>query len=96
MDNLKELRGLALQVDKILKEQLSKYGIEHTLAQVRIYDRKTVGVQGDARTYLYPAEIELRNREDIIWNEKFMAEISTRVTNEVKGINRVVYFLAKK
>ncbi len=96
MDNLEELRGLALQVDKILKDQLSKYGLEHTLAEVRMYDIKTVGVQGDARTYLYPAEIELRNKEGIIWNEKFSAELSTRITNEVKGINRVLYVFAKK
>lgn len=96
MDNTQELMGLAVQVDKILKQQLSKYGLEHTLAEVRIYDIKTVGVQGDARTYLYPAQIELRDREGIIWNENFMAELSTRITNEVNKINRVLYVFAKK
>lgn len=96
MDSTQELRGLALQVDKILKEQLLKYGIEHTLAEVRIYDVRTTGVQGDARTYLYPAEIELRNDGKVVWDEKFSAELSTRITNEVNGINRVVYVFAKK
>ena len=96
MGNTQELMGLAVQVDKILKQQLSKYGLEHTLAEVRIYDIKTVGVQGDARTYLYPAQIELRDREGIIWNENFMAELSTRITNEVNKINRVLYVFAKK
>ena len=96
MDNTQELRGLVVQVDKILKDQLQKYGIDYTLAEARIYDVRTVGVQGDARTYLYPAEIELRNKDGIIWNEKFTAELSTRITNEVKGINRVLYLFAKK
>ena len=95
-DNTEELKGLAILVDRILKEQLKKYNIEYTLAQARIYDIKTVGVQGDARTYLYPAEIELRNDGKVVWDEKFSAELSTRVINEVKGINRVVYVFAKK
>lgn len=86
-----ELVDLAQRVDKILKEELSKAGIEHDMAEVRIYDIKTTGVQGDGRTYTYPAEIELRKKEEFVWQPEFTRNLSSRITNEVRGINRVLY-----
>ncbi len=57
-----------------------------------------MGVQGDERTYGYPAEITLFNKDRFIWTKKegFLEKLSNRITNEVKGINRVVYTTAFK
>ncbi len=93
MNNDKELVDLAQKVDKILKEELTKAGIEHDLARVSIYDIKTVGVQGDYRTYSYPAEIELIRKGEFVWQPEFIRNLSSRITNEVRGINRVLYFI---
>ncbi|HLD48850.1 MAG TPA: GMP synthase (glutamine-hydrolyzing), partial [archaeon] len=62
----------------------------------RIYDIKSVGVQGDERTYSYPAEIELRLDGKVVWDAEFSKRLSSRITNEVSGVNRVVYVFAKK
>ena len=96
MDNLKELTNLAKKVDKILKEELEKEGIIYEMAEARIYDLKTVGVQGDKRTYSYPAEIELRQDGKIFWDGDFTSRLSNRITNEVEQINRVLYVFASK
>ena len=91
-----DLKDLAIKVDIILKEVLSEVNIPYDMAEARIYDIKTVGVQGDERTYLYPAEIELRHNGEIVWEPEFLERLSTRITNEVRGINRVVYVLGIK
>ncbi len=96
MNNYEELKELAQQVDKILKEELERVGIEYTMAEVRIYDVKTVGVQGDERTYTYPAEIELRQNKNFVWKPSFTQRLSTRITNEVRNINRVLYVIPLK
>ena len=96
MENLEELTNLARKVDKILKEELEKEGIIPEMAEARIYDIKTVGVQGDNRTYSYPAEIELRQDGRFYWNTNFLQRLSNRITNEVKNINRIVYVTATK
>ncbi|HLD48941.1 MAG TPA: hypothetical protein VJB11_01115 [archaeon] len=92
----KELKKLAIEVDKILKEELKKAKITYDMAEARIYDIKSVGVQGDERTYSYPAEIELRLDGKIVWDADFSKTLSNRITNEVSGINRVVYVFAVK
>ena len=87
------LTNLAQKVDRILKEELLKAKIECLDSEVRIYDIKTVGVQGDSQTYCYPAEIELKQRQNFIWNPDFLERLSSRITNEVRDINRVLYVL---
>ena len=98
LDELKieELKNLACKADKILKEELEKENIDYILAEARIYNVKTVGVQGDYRTYCYPAEITLYQKENFVWNEDFLSSLSTRITNEIKEINRVVYLIGFK
>ena len=56
--------------------------------QLKILPVKSVGVQGDYRTYAHPA---------VVWgdaNWDVLEDISTRVTNSVRAINRVIYLLA--
>ena len=96
MENLNELTNLAQRVDAILKEELRKQSISYDMAEARIYDLKTVGVQGDNRTYAYPAEITLYYQGNFVWNPLFLQTLSTRITNEIKELNRVVYVLATK
>jgi GMP synthase (glutamine-hydrolysing) len=96
MDNLIELTGLAKEVDKILIAELSRTNIQSDSIDVRIYDVKTIGVQGDQKTYAYVAEITLFNEGKAIWDSEFMANLSNRITNNLKGINRVVYLIGSK
>ena len=93
---LKLLTGLAQQVDKILKEELKKENIDYDLVEARIYNLKSVGVQGDQRTYSYPAEITLYKKGDFIWKPDFLSRLSTRIPNEVQSINRVIYTIGIK
>lgn len=96
MTELEELVRIARKVDSILKSELEKSGITHEFAEVRIYDIKTVGVQGDERTYSFPIEINLRNKQGRIWDSEFLAKLSTKITNEVQEVNRVIYVLASE
>lgn len=97
MENLEELTTLAKAVDKIMREELVMAGLETDMAEARIYDVKRVGVQGDARTYGYPAEITLKIKGAYLFPDKeFLDKLSNRITNEVKGIVGVVYTLATR
>jgi len=89
-----KLQQLKKRVEKILKEELKSANIIYDLAEVSIYNCKSVGIKGDKRVYEYPAEIELRLGKNIVWDVEFAFRLSNRITNEVKGINRVLYFLA--
>lgn len=91
-----ELMNLARQVDIILKYELERNNIEYDMAEARIYDIMTVGVMGDARTYEYPAEIALYHKEGFVWDPDFLANLSTKIVNNVRGINRVLYVAAIK
>ena len=66
------------------------------MAEVKIGDVRTVGVRGDARAYQHPAEITLQQDGRIVRDYEFLAHLSARITNEVKGINRVIYTLASR
>lgn len=63
---------------------------------------KVVGVQGDARTYRYPVVVRILESTDVMsanfahldWS--VLGKISTRITNEIKDVNRVVYDITNK
>lgn len=70
-----------------VESEASKIAEESNL-DLRILPIKSVGVQGDFRSYAYPA---------VIWGNADwdkLEEVSTRLTNGIKLINRVVYLLA--
>lgn len=87
---------IAKKVELILKNELTKINIEQDFAEARVYDVKTVGVQGDEKTYAYVAEITLYSKDKFIWQTGFLAGLSNRITNNIKEVNRVVYVVAKK
>ena len=63
---------------------------------------RSVGVQGDGRTYAYPIVIRAVTSDDAMtadWARlphDLLATISSRIINEVKGINRVVFDISSK
>lgn len=63
---------------------------------------RSVGVQGDSRSYGFPIIIRAITTADLMtahWaflSHKLLENISTRITNEVKGINRVAYDITSK
>lgn len=96
--DIKKLQNIAIEVDNILREEINKSGLLSSSAEARVYNLKTVGVQGDQRTYKYPAEITLEDprhadgspySEDEFYN--FLEKLGTRIPDEVRDVNRVVY-----
>lgn len=90
--------------DKILREELEKEKINENIWQyfAVLLPVKTVGVMGDSRTYLKTIALRCVQSEDgmtanvaeIPWG--VLHRISTRIVNEVKEVNRVVYDLTSK
>ena len=96
----------AKKADKILKEELKKFYVKYDIAEARMVTNvRSVGVQGDKRTYGYPALIEIIYDKSFVWDqEEFVRVLSSRITNEVKEnyegeevvVNRVLYFLKER
>ena len=85
-------QSLERRVRDILHSELRAHAVEYTTASATVYDNvRTVGVQGDERTYDNPVEISIETPNGRYWNPDVLARISVRITNELKGINRVVY-----
>ena len=93
--------------DAILIEELSKAGFlgkkaETSQAFVVLLPVRSVGVMGDQRTYQEAAAIRAVTTEDFMtadWARlphELLARISSRIVNEVDGINRVVYDITSK
>lgn len=95
----KERLDLLREADAIAREELSKAGLDRDIWQcpvVLLADVHSVGVQGDERTYGSPIVLRPVSSEDAMtadWSRvpyEVLATISTRITNECRGINRVV------
>ena len=100
-DNLEVLRS----ADLIAREELSAAGLDREIWQcpvVLLADVRSVGVQGDGRTYGHPIVLRPVSSEDAMtadWTRvpyDVLATISTRITNEVREVNRVVLDLTSK
>jgi GMP synthase (glutamine-hydrolysing) len=90
--------------DFVLIDELKRSGLyaEVWQAFVVLLPVKTVGVMGDGRTFERVAAIRCVSATDGMtadWSKlsfEFLARVSNRITNEVKGINRVVYDITSK
>jgi GMP synthase (glutamine-hydrolysing) len=91
--------------DAITRSELSRAGLDRDVWQfpvVLLADVRSVGVQGDERTYGYPVVLRPVTSEDAMtadWSRlpyDLLARISTRITNEVREINRVVLDVTSK
>jgi GMP synthase (glutamine-hydrolysing) len=91
--------------DAIAREELSAAGLDRQIWQcpvVLLADVRSVGVQGDGRSYGYPVVLRPVTSEDAMtadWArlpDQVLAAISTRITNEVPQVNRVVLDITSK
>lgn len=98
---LKTLR----HADQIVREEIIASNLYRDLWQffaVLLPEVRSVGVQGDARTYAHPVILRAVTSSDVMtvdWArlpDELLECISTRITNEVRGINRVLYDITPK
>ncbi|KQX65977.1 glutamine-hydrolyzing GMP synthase [Angustibacter sp. Root456] len=91
--------------DRIVREELTAAELDRTIWQcpvVLLADVRSVGVQGDGRTYGHPIVLRPVSSEDAMtadWTRlpyDVLARISTRITNEVAEVNRVVLDVTSK
>ena len=91
--------------DAIAREELTSAGLDREIWQcpvVLLADVRSVGVQGDGRSYGYPVVLRPVTSEDAMtadWArvpDKVLAAISIRITNEIPEINRVVLDITSK
>ncbi len=93
------------EADAIVREEMSAAGLDEEVWQcpvVLLADVRSVGVQGDGRSYGHPLVLRPVTSEDAMtadWARlpaDLLARISTRVTNEVSEVNRVVLDVTSK
>ena len=90
--------------DYIVREVLRDAGLEREIFQsfAVLPDIRSVGVMGDERTYGYPIIVRAVTSEDVMtadWARipyDVLETISSRVINEVAGVNRVAYDITSK
>ena len=101
----KERLDLLRKADAIVRHELSAAGLDGEIWQcpvVLLADVRSVGVQGDGRTYGHPIVLRPVSSEDAMtadWTRlpyDLLAKISNRITNEVEGVNRVVLDVTSK
>ncbi len=92
------------EADAVYIDQIRKAGLYDTIWQAFavLLPVKTVGVMGDGRTYEYVVGLRAVTSTDGMtadfypFDMKFLGETATRIINEVKGVNRVVYDVTSK
>ena len=90
--------------DAIFREEVDKAGISKELGQyfAALTNMRSVGVMGDERTYDYAVALRSVNTSDFMTADcsnipfEVLQRVMTRVINEVKGVNRVMYDLTSK
>jgi GMP synthase (glutamine-hydrolysing) len=93
------------EADAIARAELTAAGLDRDIWQfpvVLLADTRSVGVQGDGRTYGHPIVLRPVTSEDAMtadWGRlpyEVLEKISTRITNEVDEVNRVVLDITSK
>lgn len=101
----KERLEILRAADAIVRAELTAAGLDNAIWQcpvVLLADVRSVGVQGDGRTYGHPIVLRPVSSEDAMtadWTRvpyDVLAKISNRITNEVKDVNRVVLDVTSK
>ena len=100
----KEHLGILREADAIVDEEVRAAGLYEAIWQsfAVLLPIKTVGVMGDFRTYENVVAIRAVQSQDGMTADwvrlpyELLQKISTRIINEVKGVNRVVYDISSK
>ena len=87
------------EADAIYREEIANAGIDQTLGQyfAALTNMRSVGVMGDERTYDYAVALRAVYTSDFMTAEaaqlpwEVLAKVTSRIVNEVKGVNRVLY-----
>jgi GMP synthase (glutamine-hydrolysing) len=96
--------ALLQDADLIVREEVRAAGLEREIWQAFavLPDIRSVGVMGDERTYGHPIIIRAVTSDDAMtadWARlpyELLERMSSRIINEVRGINRVVYDITSK
>ena len=96
--------ALLQEADAIVREEIDRAGLARDIWQAFavLADIRSVGVMGDERTYGHPIIVRAVTSEDAMtadWARlpyDLLERISSRVINEVAGVNRVVYDVTSK
>jgi GMP synthase (glutamine-hydrolysing) len=99
-----ERLAILREADRVLLEEVRRAGIYHRLWQAFavLLPVRSVGVMGDQRTYQQVVVLRLVQSVDGMtanWypaDPGFLSRVSTRIVNEVNGVNRVVYDVTTK
>ena len=100
----REKVAILQEADAIVREEIRAAGLEREIWQAFavLADIRSVGVMGDERTYARPIIIRAVTSDDAMtadWARlphELLARMSSRIVNEVDGVNRVVYDVTSK
>ncbi|MCK1741929.1 glutamine-hydrolyzing GMP synthase [Bradyrhizobium sp. 139] len=103
-DITKDKLDILRKADAVYIDQIRKHGLYDDIWQAFavLLPVKTVGVMGDGRTYDFVVGLRAVTSTDGMtadfyqFDMKFLGETATRIINEVKGVNRVVYDVTSK
>ena len=87
------------EADAIYREEIANAGVDKNLGQyfAALTNMRSVGVMGDERTYDYAIALRAVNTSDFMTAEaaqipwEVLSKVTSRIVNEVKGVNRVMY-----
>ena len=100
----KEKADTLRQADFIFRDEIARAGEARNLNQyfAVLTDTRSVGVMGDGRTYDHTLALRAVTTDDFMtadWARipyEVLDQVSVRIVNEVKGINRIVYDITSK
>ena len=100
----KEKLDILREADAIFREEVAKAGLQRKLWQyfAVLTNMRSVGVMGDERTYDYTVALRSVNSNDAMtaeWSKipyEVLEVASSRIVNEVKSVNRIVYDITSK
>jgi len=103
-DLTKEKLDTLREADAIYRQEIADAGLDKAINQyfAVLTNTRSVGVMGDGRTYDYTLALRAVTTSDFMTAEwaripyELLDKISTRIVNEVKGINRICYDITSK